>query len=182
MRNLRSKTGPFAERPFYEGHEIEHICTDALREVGLLPSSPEAVRIDRFIEKRFKVVPSYEDLPEGVLGLTRFGKAGVEQIIVAKALDDESGRVAERRIRTTVAHEGGHALLHAHLFVLATPSKSLFGDFSDPDKPKVLCRNDATASRSARTRANGGNTRPIRPWEPSCCHRFSCTKQSRTIC
>ncbi|HWQ91712.1 MAG TPA: hypothetical protein VN673_08575, partial [Clostridia bacterium] len=60
-----------------------------------------------------------------------------------KALDDESGRVAERRIRTTLAHEGGHCLLHTHLFVLATSALSLFGDFSEPGKPKVLCRDEA---------------------------------------
>jgi hypothetical protein len=130
------------ERPFYEDREIEYICTDALRGVGLLPSSPEAIRIDRFIEKRFNVVPTYEDLPNGVLGLTRFGKQGVREVVVARALDDDSSVVAERRIRTTLAHEGGHCLLHMHLFVLATPTQKLFGDFSEPDKPKVLCRDE----------------------------------------
>lgn len=130
------------ERPFYADQEIEDICTDALRGVALLPSSPEAIRIDRFIEKRFGVVPTYEDLPDGILGLTRFGKKGVREVVVAKALDDDSSVVAERRIRTTLAHEGGHCLLHTHLFVLATPTQKLFGDFSEPDKPKVLCRDE----------------------------------------
>lgn len=147
MRHYRSNTGPFLERPYYKDEEVEQICTDALREVGLLPSSPQAVRIDRFIEKRFRVVPSYEELPDGVLGLTRFGKSGVQQVVVAKALDDDPGRVSERRIRTTLAHEGGHCLLHAHLFALATPSQNLFGDFSEPDKPKVLCRDDGAGSQ-----------------------------------
>jgi hypothetical protein len=142
MKNFRSTTGPFLERPFYEDREIETICTEALREVGLLPTRPEAVRIDRFIEKRFGVVPTYEDLPDGVLGLTRFGQKGVREVVVAKALDDDSSTVAERRIRTTLAHEGGHCLLHAHLFALATPTQKLFGDFSEPDKPKVLCRDE----------------------------------------
>jgi hypothetical protein len=100
------------EWPFYEDREIEAICTDALREVGLLPTRPEAVRIDRFIEKRFGVVPTYEDLPDGVQGLTRFSQKGVREVVVAKALDDDSSTIAERRIRTTLAHEGGHCLLH----------------------------------------------------------------------
>jgi hypothetical protein len=30
--------------------------------------------------------------------------------------------------------------LHAHLFVLEQRAKPLFGDNSDPNKPKVLCR------------------------------------------
>ena len=130
MKHLRSNAGPFAERPYYKDQEIEHICGDALRKVALFPSSPQAIRIDRFIEKYFSVVPAYEDLPEGVLGLTRFGQSGVQEVVVAKSLDEDTGTVAERRVRTTLAHEGGHGLLHTHLFVLATPSRNLFGDFT----------------------------------------------------
>lgn len=148
MKTFRTTKGPFAERPYYKDQEIENICTDALREVGLLPANPEPIRIDRFIEKRFGVVPSYEDLPEGVLGLTRFGKNGVHEVVVANALDGDSSATAERRVRTTLAHEGGHCLLHTHLFVLATPSQNLFGDFSEPTKPKILCRDAANSQYS----------------------------------
>ena len=112
MKTLRSKTGPFLERPYFPDGVIENTCADELRAVGLLPLSPEPIRIDRFIEKRFKVTPSYEELPEGVLGLTRFNQQGVSEVVVARALDEESSKVAERRIRTTLAHEGGHCLLH----------------------------------------------------------------------
>lgn len=149
MRHLPSKSGPFSERPYYEDREIEQICVDALLKVGLLPSSPQAIRIDRFIEKHFKVVPTYEDLPDGVLGLTRFDGSGVREVVVAKTLDDDTGVVAERRIRTTLAHEGGHGLLHAHLFVQATPSRGLFGDVSEPDAAKVLCRDVGIGSPSS---------------------------------
>jgi len=143
MKTFRTNKGPFAERPYYKEHEIENICTDALREVSPLPATPEPIRIDRFIEKRFWIVPSYEDLPEGVLGLTRFGRNGVQEVVVANALDGDSSAISERRIRTTLAHEGGHCLLHTHLFVLATPSQNLFGDFSEPATRSVL-----SASRS----------------------------------
>jgi hypothetical protein len=142
MKTLRSKTGPFLERPYFPDGVIENTCADELRAVGLLPLSPEPIRIDRFIEKRFKVTPSYEELPEGALGLTRFNQQGVSEVVVARALDEESSKVAERRIRTTLAHEGGHCLLHTHLFVLATPSHNLFGDFTETDAPKVLCRGE----------------------------------------
>jgi hypothetical protein len=142
MKTLRSNSGPFLERPYFPDGEIEKMCADELRAVGLLPSSPEPIRIDRFIEKRFKVTPSYEELPEGVLGLTRFSHQGVSEVVVARALDEESSKIAERRIRTTLPHEGGHCLLHAHLFVSATPSHNLFGDFTDADAPKVLCRGE----------------------------------------
>lgn len=142
MKTRRSSAGPFLERPYFPDGEIEKVCADELRTVGLLPSGPEPIRIDRFIEKRFKVTPSYEHLPEGVLGLTRFNQQGVREVVVARALDEESSAVAERRIRTTLAHEGGHCLLHTHLFVLATPSHNLFGDFTDAKSPKVLCRGE----------------------------------------
>lgn len=140
MRTYRTTTGPFAERPYYKDEEIEATCTDELRAVGLYPATPEPVRIDRFIEKRFGVTPRYEELGENILGCTVFGAKGVQDVVVAKALDEEGSKPADRRIRTTLAHEIGHGLLHAHLFSLNRGSRPLFGDFTNPDEPKVLCR------------------------------------------
>jgi hypothetical protein len=144
MKTLRTKTGPFTERPYFEADDIENICSDELRKVGLYPDRPEAIRIDRFIEKRFSIAHRYDDLPKGVLGLTRFGKNGVEDIVVAKALDEEGTEVAERRIITTLGHEAGHGLLHTYLFALGNP-KSLF-DESASDEPLILCRDEMSLS------------------------------------
>ena len=146
MKNFRPKSGPFQERPYYEPHEIERICEDALRHVDLLPSSPGPIRIDRFIEKRFTITPVYEGLDKGVLGFTEFGPKGVQAVVVARALDEEGTKPAERRIRTTLAHEAGHGLLHAHLFVLGKQSKPLFGEISKSNALKVLCRDIPNAS------------------------------------
>jgi hypothetical protein len=140
MNTFRAKTGPFTEQPFYKPAEIESICTDELQKLKLYPSDPEPIRIDRFIEKRFGVQPIYEDLPHGLLGFTRFGTKGVAEIVIAKALDEEGTVPAERRLRTTLAHEGGHGLLHAHLFAFGTRPDSLFGDGLASDAPKILCR------------------------------------------
>jgi len=140
MKTFRAKDGPFIEQPFYEAAEIESICTDELRKVNLYPADASPIRIDRFIEKRFDLQPTYEDLPHGLLGFTRFSTKGVAEIVIAKALDDENTSPAERRVRSTLAHEGGHGLLHAHLFVFSTPPVSLFGDGIAPDAPKILCR------------------------------------------
>lgn len=140
MRTYRAKTGPFVEQPFYEPPEVESICLDELQKLNLYPANPAPIRIDRFVEKRFGIVPTYEDLPSGLLGFTRFGANGVEEIVVSKALDDEGTRPAERRLRTTLAHEGGHGLLHAHLFVLGSRPGSLFGGGLAKDAPKILCR------------------------------------------
>lgn len=140
MKHFRAKSGPFKERPYYTAQEVERVCEETLRGVDLYPSTPQPIRIDRLIEKHFGVVPAYEDLADGVLGLTRFGAGGVQAIVVARALDAEESVSAERRIRTTLAHEAGHGLLHAHLFVLGRQERSLFGDFTEPNAPKVLCR------------------------------------------
>lgn len=138
MRTYRTNRGPFATRPHYKLAEIDRICGDALNTAGLMPESPEAVRIDRFVEKHFKVSPRYEPLPEGVLGYTSFGPAGVTGIVITTALDEEGGSVSERRIRTTLAHEAGHGLLHTHLFALGEKPPKLFED--ENDRPEILCR------------------------------------------
>ena len=153
MRNFRVNAGPFTEKPFFRQKDFEQICEDELKQNGLFPTEPAPVRIDRFVEKRFKIQPSYEDLPVGLLGFTRFSSEGVEEIVVSKALDDEGTQVAERRLRTTLAHESGHGLLHAHLFALGTRPDSLFGDGLDGQAPKILCRSGGiSGSETPRTR------------------------------
>lgn len=146
MKTYRAKNGPFTERPYYSDSDVEEICSTELRTVGLYPDTPSPIRIDRFIEKRFKVVPAYDDLGTKILGMTMFGASGVTAIIISRALEEEGTAVAERRIRTTLAHEAGHGLLHTHLFTIAMQNKPLFGDFTDPAKPKVLCRDEGEAS------------------------------------
>lgn len=149
MKHVRASRGPFAERPYYREEEIETICLDELRAVELLPDAPGPVRIDRFIEKRFQVAPEYRPLPQGILGMTEFSTNGVKAVIVASALEEEASETAERRIRSTIAHEGGHCLLHAHLFALGVDTAPLFADTTDPEKPKVLCRGEGGAHKAA---------------------------------
>ncbi len=139
MKIIRSNAGPFYERPHFEPGEIDRMCVDELRKAGCLPATPHPIRIDRFVEKRFNIVPEYGDLPDGVLGYTKFSKKGVESIVVAKVLDTDGGKVAERRIRSTLAHEAGHGLLHAFLFAVDGVAQPLF-DVEPSDKSKILCR------------------------------------------
>lgn len=142
MRVYRATSGPFAEKPFYKQEEVETLCSDELCKVRLIPSAPSPIRIERFIEKRFKVSPSYEDLPSGVLGLIQFGPNGVNRIIISKSLVEEGSKSSERRINTTLAHEAGHGLLHAHLFVLGEKPLSLFRGDLYPNESGILCRGD----------------------------------------
>lgn len=142
MKTFKTQAGPFRERPYYKDQEIETTCADELRKVDLFPSSPQPIRIERFVEKRFGITPVYEELPEGLLGFTKFGSKGVEAISVSRLLAEEGSKSAERRINTTLAHEAGHGLLHAYLFALGkqTQALSLFGDSVDRKQMKLLCR------------------------------------------
>jgi hypothetical protein len=137
MRPVRSVQS--CKAPYFTVRQIDNLCCDELRAVGLLPSTAEPIRIDRFIEKRFNVSPEYEDMPDGVLGFTRFGKNGVKAVVISTVLDAEGGKVAARRIRTTIAHEGGHGLLHAHLFALEEVPLHLF-DQDSHSGDQILCR------------------------------------------
>ena len=144
MRTYRAKGGPFSERPYYTDDEIDLICSDELRAVGLHPASPEPIRIERFIEKRFGISPQYDYLDESMLGFTRFGPKGVQAIVVSRSVSEEGTKVSERRLNTTLAHESGHGLLHAHLFVFGQPAGSLFEQKDSRSDPmRILCREDA---------------------------------------
>lgn len=140
MKTRRTTTGPFSERPFCSDEEIERICSDALIEMGFMPDRPEAVRIDRFIEKRFKAPIIFEPLAASVLGFTEFGPNGVEAVHVAEPPSNERSVAAERRVNSTLAHEAGHGLMHAHLFALEADRAQLFENDPDVTETKVLCR------------------------------------------
>lgn len=142
MRTSKTSAGPFAERPYYDDADLEAIAADELRRVSLLPASPGPIRIERFIEKRFGAIPRYEDLEPGILGYSRFGRRGVEEVVVSRALAEEGTRVAERRINSTLAHEAGHMLLHGHLFALEADSRPTLLDDVDLRQRTILCRDD----------------------------------------
>jgi hypothetical protein len=155
MKSYRSRNGPFVERPYYSSQDIEELCTEELRKVGLLPPAPAPVRIDRFIEKRFGIVPEFDKTPAGILGFTQFTRDGVAAIVVSRAVADERTPVAKRRINTTLAHECGHGLLQSHLFALGRGVRSLFeNEVSDRDR-KILCRTDAVVGESTRRAYDG---------------------------
>lgn len=140
MNSCFSRQGRFAKRLFFELDEIDGICFRALAATGLMPTEPSPVRIERFLEKQFGVDVEYEDFAEDVLGCTVFDSAGrVIRIAVATSLE-EGGKSCERRLRSTLAHEGGHGLLHGPLFV-RSEHPSLFPEAaSSEEQDRILCR------------------------------------------
>jgi hypothetical protein len=84
--------------------------------------------VDAFVEIHLKITPKYVSLPPGVQGATDFSHNGKAEMRIcsnlgARATSNEPG--AENLIRTTLAHEAAHVLLHRSLFL--KQSESLFG-------------------------------------------------------
>lgn len=130
---------PFLSKPFHHENRIERICTEALEAHGLMPDEPAAIRIDRFIEKQFKLSIEYADLQErfgeGVMGACKFGRDGeVTRILVDLTLAEDDSRIAEKRVRSTLAHEGGHGLFHGPLFAEMFEAEEAAGKLVQVDR------------------------------------------------
>jgi len=143
MRESRTKEGPFPLRLFYEAKEIDDICLDALRQSKFLPSEPSPIKIDIFLEKYFGVIVDYDDLGDGVMGSTVFNsKGGITGILIARWIEEDGTATADRRVRSTLAHEGGHGLLHSKLFIAEQTGDLFASHNSAPKTPRdFLCRN-----------------------------------------
>lgn len=142
--NIRKRPGArFGQEVRFEKAEIDQMCEEALQRAALLPSSPGPIRIERFIEKHFSCRLLYEEIGDGVLGCTGFNKDGsIALVAVSPSLDDGSD-TGRRRVRSTVAHEGGHCLMHPILFMDAEDQLDLgSGESSGLDFKgrRILCR------------------------------------------
>jgi hypothetical protein len=138
VRKVPTPSGPFPFQLYFEDlGEIDEICLEALKRQSLLPPEPTPVRIERFVEKEFKTALRYEDLGPDNLGCTIFNSSGaVEAILVSRSLEEQNTTPARRRVRSTVAHEAGHGLLHGSLFV--GKNSPQVGE----NQRRILCRSE----------------------------------------
>ena len=136
MRKVRTPSGPFPFQLYFKDlGEIDEICLEALKRQSLLPPTPAPIRIERFVEKQFKAPLRYEDLGPDNLGSTIFNSSGaVEAILVSRDLEEQNTTPARRRVRSTVAHEAGHGLLHGSLFINSP-------DLGEKQR-RILCRSE----------------------------------------
>jgi hypothetical protein len=141
VRKVQTPSGPFAFRLYFEDlGEIDKICLDALKLQSLLPTEPAPIRIERFVEKQFKAHLRYEDLGPQHLGCIVFNPSGtVEAIVVSRLLEEQNTTRARRRVRSTIAHEAGHGLLHGPLFSEGN-SEDSENEALGGKRPVILCR------------------------------------------
>ncbi len=176
MKRIRSKSGPFSERPHFEPSEIDQICAEELRKQELYPSSPGAIRIDRFVEKRFGIVPQYEILPDGFWGFTKFAKKGVEAIVIAAAFDAEKGIFAERGPHLLMKPDTDYCT-HTYSHTMKTP----FTFSTRTAAPIIKFFAGMSKERNGRSRpmtAAGGNFRQIGRWAAFCVPDHWCGRRS----
>lgn len=142
--------------PFFTPKQFERIASEALNRNGLMPEEPSPVQIEIFAEQEWDITEEPADLPEGVLGCTRFNRDGVSGIMIARFLMEATDTITHRRCRSTQAHEIAHGLLHAPLFVQLLNSEELqenhFStmnlDQSGLSKDGFMCRDvDSGATR-----------------------------------
>src|ERR1700758_657869 len=147
MRKVPTPSGRFAFQLYFDDvGEIDEICLEALKKQSLLAPTPTPVRIERFVEKQFRTTVRYEDLGPDNLGCTIFNSSGaVEAILVSRSLEEQNTIPAHRRVRSTVAHEAGHGLLHGSLF-----RKDNFQDVRENQR-RILCRADDILVETQRT-------------------------------
>ena len=147
MKISRATSGPYRNRVHYTSEELEALTEDELRAQNLLPATPAAINIDLYVEQRF-VTPRYEDLRPNLLGYTEFSTNGPIDIVLNQTLASDPSIVSKRRVRTTIAHEAGHALLHAILYLDAEQTSFIR---SEAEPAQIMCK-DADL---ARTRYDG---------------------------
>jgi hypothetical protein len=114
MRWLRDATGRFPRRPHYDESELEAVCEDLRRELRQLRQTDDAVvSIDDLtvlVEQHAADLDLFADLSAGFDGVTDFFKDAKPRVRVAARLS--SHRRFEHRLRTTLAHELAHVVLH----------------------------------------------------------------------
>lgn len=141
------------------------MCRDALAGAKLLPSEPQPIRIDRFVEKHFGCVPNYEDFGEGVLGCTLFDANGAVRAIGISSRIDDGTTVGRRRERSTTAHEAGHGLMHPLLF-MPSPQQGRF-NLNETSRENLNLKDRRILCRDNDVREATGALRPYdgRWWE-----------------
>jgi len=116
VRWLRDASGRFPRRPHYEPAELEAVCADLLGQLHQLrptAGAQAALSTDDLtvlLEQHAADLDLYAELPADLDAVTDFARGARPRVRVAARLS-ATARSAHR-LRTTLAHELGHVVLH----------------------------------------------------------------------
>lgn len=82
-----------------------------------MPKSPSKVDIEKFCDRKWGFAEDYRDLGPEILGRATFNIKGLVSIEVNARLEEDRSRSGICRLRSTIAHEIGHAILQEQMFI-----------------------------------------------------------------
>jgi Zn-dependent peptidase ImmA (M78 family) len=150
MSKFHKNPGPFLKHTFIPDKRIERAALGLLEETRLMPSSPAKVQIDKVCDRKWGFPEDYRDLGDEYMGRATFTVNGLASIEVNARLEEDRSRPGVCRLRSTVAHEIGHGVLHESLFVeklrFERDQMSLFADVERPPAPaaQIMTRGNVT--------------------------------------
>lgn len=134
MRSYYIPDSVLPQRYHFSRQDIEKAARDELRQVECLPKVPEPIDLEKYLFRRHdKLEPQSTDrLATGVLGAAELMDPRKPAIWISQAVFDG----APARYRSTLAHEIGHLVLHASLYI-------------DEEFPRIVaqCRGGADLAR-----------------------------------
>lgn len=149
------------QAPYISADEIERLTESELLKAGLFPTTDNPiVDIEAFLERHLGAhLEQYVELDSDVLGVTYFYPDRPPHVQInknlAEAADDIHAPTWYRgRLRSTMAHEAGHILLHRKLFDFATQQGALWPEAEASEE-------DAHCQRCLKRDVSGQRTGPV---------------------
>ncbi len=114
MRSYQVKDSILPERLHFCRRDIQDIIRGELRAAKCWPAEPSPIRLEEYLLVRHGIEPQpLRPVTTGMLGLADLQTPARPAIFIAPAVMDGPEHV----YRSTVAHEIGHLMLHAQLYV-----------------------------------------------------------------
>ena len=143
--NQTNNNGPFLRQEFIPGRQIARIALEQLTTCRLLPDSPGPIAVEKFCDRKWGVPEDYEAMETEVMGFTSFTHKGFDQIVINTALGEDRSATGRRRMRSTLAHEIGHGILHENLYAeklaFERAQGELFAEMNPRAQSAIVCRN-----------------------------------------
>ncbi len=148
MKTRNNNNGPFLRNLFLKEERIVEIALMHLNGCRLMPETPGPVAIEKFCDRNWGFPEDYQELEADVMGRTAFTCEGFARIEINALLAEDGSPNGVRRVRSTLAHEIGHGILHEALFmeklVAERDQPVLFGGpepGGEKEPSAIVCRN-----------------------------------------